>query len=194
MSKIVFKSVSFRQHRITGWAFLEDDPLRRLTIDLVIDGRVVGSTTADVIRRDLKKTLHPDRLVGYHTALPLEFWTGDAYDLTLVAREVGSVIGHQRLKTTSHLLPGTITLQGELLDGGPREVTGWVTDGTNPISVVVEIDNRAIRQVVAQDESQLVGLMPVGFKVDIPASFFSTYFIASSDFSPEGLIFRYRAK
>ena len=173
MRKLAFRVVSFRQYRITGWVFDEREPQHRLTIDLIIGDKVVGSTLANVIRRDLDKKVHPDRLVGYHTFLPLELWTGDVHDISVVVRETGTVLARQRLRTTSYRIAGAEkAMQGELGEAGPQRIAGWVSDGGAPLDVSIEIDGKVIYEGPADDELQMVGLTPAGFNVPIPPPFF----------------------
>lgn len=173
MRKLVYRVVSFRQHRITGWVFDENDPAHRLTIDLTIDGKVVGSTLANVIRRDLDKALHPDRLVGYHSFLPLELWTGQTYELAIVVRETGTVLASQRIKTTDHRIAGAPSpLQGQVTEAGAQGIAGWVADGRGPLEITVSMDGIPIHRGLADAELHMVGLLPAGFSVRFPAAFF----------------------
>lgn len=79
------------QGRMRGWVWARRDPRRRLTVEFLVDDRVVASVVADAYRGDLKKNGIGDGCYGFDIATPTGLDSGPRR--TLVVRVAG--IGYE---------------------------------------------------------------------------------------------------
>jgi len=55
---------------VSGWAWYPDDPARRVSLDILVDGLLVGSARAAIFRPDLQAAGIGDGRYGFNFALP----------------------------------------------------------------------------------------------------------------------------
>ncbi|HEX2592960.1 MAG TPA: hypothetical protein VHL34_15780 [Rhizomicrobium sp.] len=174
-NSIRFKLTSFTPERITGWAFDDQKPREPLRLNVVVDGHVNEDFFAETFRKDVPKTVHPTRRVGFHTNLPFAYWDGRPHEVTIFHAGSETIVERKTLKTQNCRLEGSDTpVFGRLVENGPRYIGGWVSgsDDNDPQTVEIDIDGQFVLRTQASQRNLYFGNKPIDFRASIPRRFY----------------------
>lgn len=138
--------------RIRGWLWDPDDPLRRFSGRLLLDGEPLAEVRGDLPRPDLEAIGFGEGGGGFEFALPIAVQDGATHELRLVAEQLWIPIEVDRvslpLPHRLHLLRGRV----HAIAGG--YCSGWVWDAARPLDrVTVELVQEG--QVLARQPAAL---------------------------------------
>ncbi|MFC3440447.1 glycosyltransferase [Sphingobium rhizovicinum] len=150
------------RHGATGWVWRSDAPDAALTIEAVLNGEVVSTATADVLREDLRDSGHGTGRYGFVLKFPAPLG-GDIVPQIRLSAQPGVVLGgasgtlemrdleaERAGQTVSAPDPSMVEGYIELVTR--HEVSGWVwrADAPDmPLTVEAELDGQIIGAVLA---------------------------------------------
>lgn len=141
---------SVRPARISGWAWAPWQGSRAVSLDVLIDGRIVGSCNAEQYRGDLRDAGIGDGHHGFVLLLdpPIDLTSVDT--VSIRSRESLAVIATSRLHEKEDAARPSDELLGQIDVATAFEVSGWACrrDG-GTVSVVVAIDGKPAGTVPA---------------------------------------------
>jgi hypothetical protein len=124
-----------------GWALDTDDLSASIQVQILVDGRLAGVTTADVPRPDLDAAFGVGPNHGFRTTVPA---APGRRVVTAVARNVGVGVDKVLAQRPVDVLTGNPFGNLELVAAGPRQVrvVGWMIDpdSLNPTTIHVYVD------------------------------------------------------
>ncbi len=82
----------FGPERISGWIARPADPGPPVTIDLLVDGRLVGQVTADRWRVDVQESRQGDGRWGFDSPPPAALADGSSHEVTLVLHQGAALL------------------------------------------------------------------------------------------------------
>ncbi len=160
---------SVKDDVVTGWAIDKDDALNAVNVVLKIDGETVDEGVADVVRKDLTKSLGSANH-GFSFTLPaLEpgLHRVDVFAIDTTTEE-SVLIGSKTINTNRAATGALSTFNGSTF-------TGWAFDpdaGEDSIEIVYKLDNNdAVRATADGERTDLVeklGSANHGFSVTLP--------------------------
>ncbi len=123
---------------LRGWLWDPDDPFRRLSAQILLDGERLAEVRADRARPDLEAVGFGEGGGGFEHPLPITAQDGATHELRLVAEQLWIPIEVDRLALP--VPPRLHMLRGRLHGVLGTHCTGWAWDAARPLErVAVEL-------------------------------------------------------
>ncbi|MBS7792909.1 tetratricopeptide repeat protein [Roseococcus sp. SDR] len=124
--------------KLRGWLWDPDDPLRRFSGRILLDGQPLAEVRGDLPRPDLEAIGFGEGGGGFEYALPIAVQDGAMHEVRLIAEQLWIQIELDRLSLP---LPARLhMLRGQLHGIVGGHCSGWVWDAARPLDrVTVEL-------------------------------------------------------
>ena len=153
---------------ITGWLYDSADPGEPCEVEIRVDGKPVGTCTADLFRIDLLESNIGDGLCGFQIALPAILFDGAEHVVEAREATTGHLLsGSPRTITASAALRGDIRLENGALVGTARLRN---TERAGDLEVLDLQSGKVIAGGLGQQDEADPGM--VRFAIPLPAAVF----------------------
>lgn len=124
--------------KLLGWLWDPDEPLRRFSAQLLLDGQPLAEVRGDLPRPDLEAIGFGEGGGGFEYPLPITAQDGAAHELRLIAEQLWIPIELDRLSL--RLPPRLHMLRGRVHGIAGGYCSGWAWDAARPLDrVTVEL-------------------------------------------------------